>query len=92
MELKSLKITTYVFWNKCLTLELCPDFLKVKPPKNKFFQSMKELQKFIVTKALNQGWATSLVGGPDLLKKISSRATLKIKNSFAGRSIFEFLL
>ena len=25
---------------------------------------------FIVAKPLEQGWATSLVGGPDLLKKI----------------------
>ena len=40
-----------VFWNKCLNLELCPDFLKVKPPKNKFFRSIKDLHKFVVTKA-----------------------------------------
>ena len=35
-----------------MTLEICPDFLKVKPPKHKFFRSIKVLQKSIVTKAL----------------------------------------
>ena len=33
-----------IFWKKCLNIGLCPDFLKVKPPKNKFFQCYKDLQ------------------------------------------------
>ena len=37
---------------------------------------------------LEQGWETSLVGGPDLLK-IFVRGPDKKKKSFAGHSIFE---
>ena len=39
-----------IFWKKCLNIGLCPDFLKVKPPKNKFFQCYKDLQSFIINK------------------------------------------
>ena len=37
---------------------------------------------------IGQGWATSLVDGPDLLKKIFA-GQIKIKKSFASHSIFE---
>jgi hypothetical protein len=40
------------FWQRCVELGLCPEYLKFKPPKNKLYHRVEEVYEFVVKKSL----------------------------------------
>ena len=40
------------FWQRCVELGLCPEFLKFKPPRNKLYDRVEEIYEFVVKKSL----------------------------------------
>ena len=41
-----------LYWQRCLELRLCPEFLKFKPPNNNLYRRVEDVYEFVVKKSL----------------------------------------